>query len=220
MSLSNAKKYEFDECFVISDGGSNVNYVNKLRKDSKPVDPNKEVKFSQEDIDEKLKIAEENAKKIGKEEVINSIENQTNILLEKIINEINIILEKQDKELENISRECVKLTHGIIVRLLPKLDNSETLSDIENLISKTLSDVSEEKKVTICVTPDVYKIISKKIDKIKEEQGFEGKLILLENEELGANDCKIEWENGGIIKDMEKVYKKIDEIVEGYTNKV
>ncbi len=226
MNLNNAKKYEFDECFVIPEdfaGGDSFNPAfAKKHNNQEPVTNIKaESKmFSEEEMNKNIQKEVEKVKENVKQEIANSSENRTNDILEKICTDVGILLEKQEKELENILKECVKLTYGIIVKLLPKLARSETLSNIEKLISNTLNEVSEEKKVSIIVASDVFSDIKKKIDDIKKCNGFEGNLVVMEDSEMASGNCNIEWSNGGVIKDMEKVYQQIDKVIDEYTSNI
>jgi flagellar assembly protein FliH len=49
-----------------------------------------------------------------------------------------------------------------------------------------------------------------------KQSGFAGRLIVLAEPELAVGDCKIEWADGGVVREAAAIDAKITELVERY----
>jgi flagellar assembly protein FliH len=70
--------------------------------------------------------------------------------------------------------------------------------------------------VAVRVGPAVYEIAKTKIEEIAQSRGFEGRLAVISDERLAAGDCRIEWTDGGVIRDQAATSSAIDEMVNRY----
>ncbi|HXW28667.1 MAG TPA: flagellar assembly protein FliH, partial [Xanthobacteraceae bacterium] len=46
--------------------------------------------------------------------------------------------------------------------------------------------------------------------------GFEGRLVVLAEPEIAAGDCRVEWADGGMVRDRAAVERSIDDAVNRY----
>ena len=47
-------------------------------------------------------------------------------------------------------------------------------------------------------------------------RGFEGRLVVLAEPDIGFGDCRVEWADGGVTRDRDKTEATIAEIVRRY----
>jgi flagellar assembly protein FliH len=52
--------------------------------------------------------------------------------------------------------------------------------------------------------------------KLAEERGYAGRLVLLPEPGLGPDDCRIEWADGGVVRDRAEIESRIAEAVARY----
>ena len=51
---------------------------------------------------------------------------------------------------------------------------------------------------------------------LARQSGFQGRLIVLAEPDIEAGDCKIEWADGGVVRERAAIDAKISELVESY----
>ena len=54
------------------------------------------------------------------------------------------------------------------------------------------------------------------LQRLAEERGYAGRLVLLPDPELGPDDCRIEWADGGVVRDRASIEGRINEAVNRY----
>jgi flagellar assembly protein FliH len=54
------------------------------------------------------------------------------------------------------------------------------------------------------------------VDPIIHEKGFEGRLVILGEPDIGRGDCHIEWADGGIRRDRKAIEAEIDASIRSY----
>ena len=55
-----------------------------------------------------------------------------------------------------------------------------------------------------------------KVDPLVSEKGFEGRVVFLGEPDLAAGDCRIEWADGGIVRDRRAIEKQVDQAARRY----
>ena len=53
--------------------------------------------------------------------------------------------------------------------------------------------------------------------KIAAAHGFEGRLIVMGDDKIAPGDCRLEWADGGMVRDTAAAAALIDEAVKRYT---
>ena len=56
--------------------------------------------------------------------------------------------------------------------------------------------------------------------KLAEERGYAGRLLILPDPELGPDDCKIEWADGGVVRERAAIEGRINEAVNRYLGRI
>jgi flagellar assembly protein FliH len=71
--------------------------------------------------------------------------------------------------------------------------------------------------VVVRVNNELYASARERLDEIARSRGFEGRLVVLGETEIALGDCRIEWADGGVIRDRAAVASAIDDLVGRYT---
>jgi flagellar assembly protein FliH len=56
--------------------------------------------------------------------------------------------------------------------------------------------------------------IRPKLEEMAESCGFTARLIVIGDPELGASDCRIEWAEGGVERDTNRLLEDVSRVVE------
>ena len=124
------------------------------------------------------------------------------------LEQIGDALERMARGLDEIERrleaEAVELAAAIARKLAPELVSRQPFVEIAALATDCLKHLSTAPHVVVRVNDEVHEMASTKLDEIARARGFEGRLMVLADPEIGVGDCKIEWADGGVVRNAAK----------------
>ena len=66
------------------------------------------------------------------------------------------------------------------------------------------------------VNDTLHETAKRELEEIARTRGFDGRLVVVAEPEIAVGDCKIEWADGGVVRDMAETEKSIGEAVQRY----
>lgn len=195
------KKFLFDLAFDdLVDGGT------REREKPKPT-------FTQEQIDAAQKEGYEQGVAAGKKAVLESQQQYTNLLLTEI-NDKLLDLHKASREIwQGQLHEMHQVALVIARKIMPRYIERFGLEEVEAIVEKVIRDMSREPRLVIRVGEAQFDDARERINKIAEGKAYEGKVVILGDAELGPSDCRIEWADGGIERDVRTLWDEIDRVL-------
>src|SRR6202044_2440058 len=91
---------------------------------------------------------------------------------------------------------------------------AQRFSGIETRMETEAVDVAVAVARKLCSTP--YEAAHERIERMARQSGFEGRLVILAEPEIGTGDCRIEWADGGVVLERAAIEAKINELVGRY----
>ena len=115
-----------------------------------------------------------------------------------------------------LEMEAVEVAVAVASKLAPALIAREPLAEISALATECFHQLVEAPHVTVRVGTEIYEAAKTRIDEIAQGRGFEGRLAVMPDEAIAPGDCRIEWADGGVIRDETATISAIDEMVARY----
>jgi flagellar assembly protein FliH len=103
-----------------------------------------------------------------------------------------------------LETESVELAAAIARKLAPELVAREPFVEIAALATECLRHLAASPHVVVRVNDSLHEIARGRLDEIARARGFEGRLMVLAEPEIAVGDCKIEWADGGVVRNAEK----------------
>ena len=133
--------------------------------------------------------------------------------LARAMESVAMALDQLRHELADIqvlaSREAIIFAHDIARKLAGKLLDSAPMTVIENVAREIFDDLRGQPHVAVRVAPELIDVTKEKLTSIARERGFEGRLIVMGEPEIEPGDVRIEWADGGIIRDRALVEQTV-----------
>ena len=117
------------------------------------------------------------------------------------------------QELEKISALATDLAFVSAQTLAAELIAREPTAELELIFSECISQVKEAPHLVIRVPPTDLGALRELLEKIAEKNGYEGKLVLLAENEMREGDCQIEWADGGITRNRDELELNISTLI-------
>ena len=169
--------------------------------------------FSEEDLNVAKQIALKQGIQEGKAEVMSGIEREINSSLDTISLKLESLVQVHKKWTEAINKDVLTLTYAIMKKLAPQLTRNGELKEVERTIANAFEFINKQPKVLIQISQHLEKPLQEKIDLITSRANFDGQVILVVNNELAGDDCRIKWDSGEMERSMSTTWDQIDKIV-------
>jgi flagellar assembly protein FliH len=112
--------------------------------------------------------------------------------------------------------EAVEVAVAVAAKLAPALISREPFVEISALATECFHHLVSTPHIIVRVGPTTYDVAKEKIEEIARARGFEGRLAVISDETLAAGDCRIEWADGGVVRNLAATATAIDEMVGRY----
>ena len=115
-----------------------------------------------------------------------------------------------------LEAESVEVAAAVGSKLARALIAAEPFAEIEALAASSFRHLVAAPHVVVRVDEMTYEIAAKRLQEIARLQGFEGRLVVLAESDLATGNCRIEWADGGLNRDMAATEQAICDAVARY----
>jgi flagellar assembly protein FliH len=115
-----------------------------------------------------------------------------------------------------LETEAVEVAVAVAAKLAPALIAREPFAEIAALATECFHHLVSTPLVTVRIAADIHETAKGQIEEIARSNGFDGRLAVMSDESFAPGDCRIEWADGGIIRESTATASAIDETVARY----
>lgn len=117
---------------------------------------------------------------------------------------------------QRLEAESIELAAAIARRLAPELVSREPMAEIAALATECFRQLSSAPHIAVRVNDALLETARTKLQEIARSRGFDGRLVVLGEPEIAPGDCRIEWADGGVVRDSAKTDRAIGTAVARY----
>jgi len=136
--------------------------------------------------------------------------------LERIATTLNGIIQKLTAVERKLEAEAVEVAVAVANKLAPALIAREPLGEIAQLATSCFAELRHVPHIAVRVSVQDHTSGQEVLGKIATAQGFEGRLIVMADDKVAPGDCRIEWADGGVVRDSAAISSLIDDAVARY----
>jgi flagellar assembly protein FliH len=195
-------KYLFDQDFAAGTTGGN----------SRPLSPSEQA----------LKLAEAEAKGFrdgfdaAEKEVAAVAERRTAAAIEQIGDALSRLARGLASVESRLEAESIELATALARKLAPALVTREPFAEIAALAADCFRQLTHAPHVIVRVNDALLATARTQLEDIARGCGFDGRLVVVAEPDIAVGDCKIEWADGGVIRDQATINRTIDSAVRHY----
>ena len=115
-----------------------------------------------------------------------------------------------------LEAESVEIAVAVARKLAPKLIAAEPVGEIAALAAACFHQLIAAPHVVVRVAEAIYESAHAQLEQIARLHGFEGRLVVLAEPGMALGDCRIEWADGGLVRDSAATEAAIGEAVGRY----
>ena len=175
---------------------------------------------SQQELDAAIADAESRGYRAGHAAALHEEQVQSERRTAAALERIGAALAAMSGGLNAIERrleaEAVEVAVAVASKLAPELIAREPFGEICALAADCFNHLVGAPHVVVRVNDALYADARERIEEIARMSGFEGRLVVLAEPDIGAGDCRIEWADGGLTRDRAATEAAINEAVGRY----
>jgi flagellar assembly protein FliH len=115
-----------------------------------------------------------------------------------------------------LETEAVEVAVAVAKKLASELMAREPFVEIAALASACFRELVAAPHVVVRVNEWLHQAAREELDRTTQACGFAGRLVLLAEPDIAVGDCRIEWADGGVRRELAAVEAAIDEAVARY----
>lgn len=166
--------------------------------------------YRQPEVDEMLNRAKQDSYEQGFRSSQNGIEAEANSLLMDINQKLTVLMADASLCHQEVEKQALEMVQAIVRKLVPSLMEEQAGELVTKFIADNFNNFKDEAKLSFYIHPDIISCAQEKIASLANSYDFEGKIALHKDASLAKNDCRIEWESGGVeLKGAEQLAKLI-----------
>jgi flagellar assembly protein FliH len=184
--------------------------------DSRRRQPSAEPSFTQEDVE--LARAEGfgrgRAEAGGAEEARREAEGLRQQTLDAIVTEVRALLDASSASAEAAGKQAVLVAAAIVRKMMPRYWREGGGKEIEEAVSSVLAELAEETTITVRIAPTLQAELRPALQAAAAGCGADARLRIIADTAIAAGDCRIEWRDGGLLRDQQAMSRMIDQVIE------
>lgn len=100
-----------------------------------------------------------------------------------------------------MNTEAIEVAVAVARKLAPELIAREPFAEIAALAAECFTHLVAAPHVVVRVNDGVYDIARERLATIAHQRGFDGRLVVLAEPHIQPGDCRVEWADGGVVRD-------------------
>ena len=115
-----------------------------------------------------------------------------------------------------LEAEAVEVAVAVARKLAGELVSREPLAEITALATECFRQLVAAPHVVVRVNDSLHEFAREQVQEIAQQRGFEGRLVVLAEPDVAPGDCRIEWADGGRVREQAAIDATISELVARY----
>ncbi|WP_169542893.1 FliH/SctL family protein [Sneathiella aquimaris] len=152
----------------------------------------------------------------GQAQALNGVEAAITQVLENMNQQLQQLSQQHTGQLENMRCEAASMAYAIADKLAPALISLHPEKEVMKMIENCLIDLHDEPRIVVRASEPVCNALSERVETLTQATGFQGNVILLPDDTKQNADCRVEWADGGVEKNLDDTREKISEIVDRF----
>lgn len=174
------------------------------------VEPTKPPVYTQADLDAAKQSAFKDGYTQGEQTANREQTARIAAIVEKIDGALGKLLQGATAQQLAQQADAQDIALAIARKLLPDFIARHGFGEIEAVLVQVLKEMVREPRLVVRVHDQVLDALQHAVQDIAARAAYAGKIVLLADDKLNPNDCKIEWADGGVERDVNIIWQEVD----------
>jgi len=165
--------------------------------------------YTMDEIDQLSAKAREQGMKAGQ---VRAAEAQ-NQEIARLVEALRAVVTRSSKATDDVREESAMIALAAARKLAGAAVDALPTIDVEDVLRHALHQALGEPRIVLHTSPKVAELLRPKLAEIAHEEGFEGRVVVTGEAQMGAADCRIEWRGGGAERSTQQIESVIGELI-------
>lgn len=152
----------------------------------------------------------------GRQEALEQQPSRIASALEKLAVQISLELARSDARALAQEIEAIELALELSRKLAGHAINRYPTSAIETAVRECFAEARTAPHVAVRVHESLVEDIKAHLGALAAERGFAGKLIILGEPEIALGDVRLEWADGGVVRERAVIDRAIEQTIHNH----
>jgi flagellar assembly protein FliH len=106
-----------------------------------------------------------------------------------------------------------RIALAIARKFVPDFAAKHGLQEIEALLDGVMGEMVHEPRLVVRIHESQFDVLNEKIAALAAQKAYAGKVVVLADAEIAAGDCRIEWADGGMERNGEAMWRKVEQTI-------
>ena len=134
--------------------------------------------------------------------------------LAAVAQRLNTVIGGLDATVLTLRQESAVLALQVARKLAETALAAFPQTEVEALLGECLHNLHREPRLVVRASAACAEALRGEIDALCQQHGYTGRVVILAEPQLSGADCRIEWADGGIERDLAQTFATIEECVE------
>ena len=135
------------------------------------------------------------------------------VLLSIVGNNIAALTQNMTALQSEQNTQTRQLVLAIAKKILPEFAARNGLGEIEAILTDAIREMAREPRLVVRVAENQFDLIDERIQSITAQLAYAGKVIVLGDATVASGDCRIEWADGGVERNMQATLETIEQTI-------
>ena len=145
-----------------------------------------------------------------------NIREQCLVQQKAMLDEVGMVYTEVGTLMERLERDATNLAFAFASRFAERLVAQEPKNEILALLHEILAPLRKTPHISIRLNDAIADEIKEAVDQQMEEMGFEGKITIIPDTVIQPGDCEVEWEDGGIGRNLRSAIRQVEQLIEDH----
>jgi flagellar assembly protein FliH len=117
---------------------------------------------------------------------------------------------------QRLETQAVELAVAVARKLAPELVSREPFAEIAALARECFRQLGPAPHVIVRVNDALHETARTQLEEIARSRGFEGRLVVVAEPDIAVGDCRIEWADGGVVRNQAEIDIAIGDAIKHY----
>jgi len=175
---------------------------------------------SQEEWERKLAEACSASFEEGVAETRKGLEADTRDQVNALLQNAQQLLDQVESECNLIRKNAIELATTTATLLAEELTKRMPEANLEALFREALDHIGDTPHIVLSVNDSLVDSVQTTVSSIAAELGFTGNIVVIGDPETKGGDCCLQWADGGILLEQDKIRNTITGIVNRHLDKM
>lgn len=135
---------------------------------------------------------------------------------QRLVETAAALSETAEAERRRIPQDAAELAIAAARKLAPALISRQPMAELEAILRDCLGELRDTPHLAVRLADELVEPMRERLDALCRQTGFAGRIVVLGDPDMALGDGRIDWADGGVVRDRAAMERALDAALERY----